>query len=109
MKMIKKAVTWGVTCCWLEDEYGYDYGYVYHDDYYIILHTTLTILSMFCLLMHIIVIGANIMHGLSLIKIAKIIKVNDQLLVAMSLAHQTLVPYMSRSQLFMNTLTDQPY
>jgi hypothetical protein len=50
-----------------------DYGYVYHDDYYITLLMTLTSLLMFCLLMHVILIGANIIPGS--IKNAKIMKI----------------------------------
>jgi hypothetical protein len=38
---------------------------------------------------------------------AKIMKAKDQLLVAVSLARQTLVPCMSKSQLFVATLMSQ--
>jgi hypothetical protein len=51
------------------------------------------------------VIGANTISGL--IKMAKIMKAKNQLLVIVSLAHQILVPCMSRSQLFMATLVGQ--
>jgi hypothetical protein len=44
------------------------------------------------------------MHDL--IKMDKILKVKDKLLVVVSLARQTLVSCMSRSQLPMTTLTE---
>jgi hypothetical protein len=49
---------------------------------------TLTILSTFFLFMHVIVIGANILPVL--IKMAKIMKAKDQLLVIVSLALSNL-------------------
>jgi hypothetical protein len=49
-------------------------------------------------------IGANIIHGL--IKMSKLMKSKDYLLVALSLAHQTLVHCISMSPLFMVMLTD---
>jgi hypothetical protein len=49
--------------------------------------------------------GANIIP--SLIKLAKIMKAKDQLLIIVSLAYHTLVPCMSRSRLFIATLMGQ--
>jgi hypothetical protein len=74
-----------VYCCWLEDEDGY--GYVYHDDYCITLLVKLT-LPTFCLVMH--VIGYRSKHITCLIKMVKIMKVKDHLIVAVSLALSNL-------------------
>jgi hypothetical protein len=72
-------------CCSVEDEDGY--GYVYHDDYYITLLVMLN-LSMFCLFMRVIVYRCK--HITYIIKLAKIMKVKDQLLVVVSLAPSNL-------------------